>query len=116
MSKVGAPRPDPTQIGEVASPPFVRLPEPLTLFVGRARRFRALAEGHPLAPYLRFVAGLADCQHQAQPGLPEPDMPDGEARERARDFGMPPLDRNRFLVELAVDATLDRLLSLAAAT
>src|SRR5271165_4024124 len=115
MSEVGAPRRDSTTIGEVASPPFVRLPEPLTLFAGRARRLQALAEGHPLAPYLRFVAGLADCQHHAQTGLPEPDMPDGEARERARDFGMPPLDRNRFFVEPAVDATLHRLFSLAAA-
>jgi FdhE protein len=115
MSKVGAPRNDPAEIGEVASPPFVRLPEPLTLFVGRARRLRALAGGHPLAPYLRFVGGLADCQHQAQHGLPEPDMPDSEARERARAFGMPPLDRNRFFVEPAVEAALDRLFSRAAA-
>ena len=115
MSKVGASSRDPTPIGEVASPPFVRLPEPLTLFVGRARRLHALAEGHPLASYLRFVAGLADCQHQAQPGLPEPDMPDGEVRERARGFGMPPIDRNRFFVEPAVEVTLDRVLSLAAA-
>jgi FdhE protein len=115
MSKVGAPLRDPTQIGEVASPPFVRLPEPLTLFVGRARRLHALAEGHSLAPYLRFVAGLADCQHRAQLDLLEPEMPDGEARERARAFGMPPLDRNRVVVEPAVKATLDRLFSRAAA-
>ena len=37
MSRFGAARQDPTQIGEVASPPFARLPEPLTLLVGRAR-------------------------------------------------------------------------------
>jgi FdhE protein len=115
MSKVSASRRDPPPIGEVASPPFVRLPEPLTLFVGRARRLQALADGHPLAPYLRFIAGLADCQHQAQAGLPEPDLPHGEALERARDFGMPPLDRNRLFVEPAFEATLDRLFSLAAA-
>jgi FdhE protein len=115
MSKVDATRRDPTQIGEVASPPFVLLPDPLSLFVGRARRLQALAEGHPLAPYLRFVATLAECQHEAQPGLPEPDLPDVEARERARDFGMPPLDRNRFLVAPAVGAVLDRLFTLAAA-
>ena len=115
MSKVGAPLRDPTQIGEVASPPFVRRPEPLTLFVGRARRLHTLAEGHSLAPYLRFVAGLADCQHRAQLDLLEPEMPDGEARERARAFGMPPLDRNRVVVEPAVKATFDRLFSHAAA-
>jgi FdhE protein len=114
MGKLGAARRDPTQIGEVASPPFARLPEPLTLFVGRARRLNALSEGHSLAPYLRFVAGLADCQHRTQLALPEPAMPDSEARERARSFGMPPLDRNR-VVEPAVQATLNCLFWLAAA-
>src|SRR5215471_18210047 len=99
MSKVGVSRHDPVPIGEVASPPFVRLPDPATLFTMRARRLRALAEGHKLAPYLRFLAALAECQHQAQDGLSEPNLPDPGARERARDFGMPPLDRNRFLVE-----------------
>ncbi len=47
--------------------------------------------------------------------MPEPDLPAAEARERAREFGMPPLDRSRFTADAAFDATLDRLFALAAA-
>ncbi len=39
----------PIPIGEVATPPFVRLPDPATLFGTRAQRFRALARDHELA-------------------------------------------------------------------
>ena len=114
MSKAGTPRPDPTVIGDVAAPPFVRLPDPLALFAVRARRFRTLADGHELAPYLRFLAALSDCQHRLQGGLPEPDMPAADARVRAHDHGMPPLDRSRFTADAALDRTLDLLFTLAA--
>ena len=106
---------DPTAIGEVASPPFVRLPDPATLFALRARRLRALADGHDLGPYLRFLAALVERQHRAQDGLREPDIPDAKVLERARDYGMPPLDRNRFVIESAVEATFDRLFELTRA-
>ena len=102
-------------IGDIVSPPFVRLPAPPTLFAGRAGRLRALAEGHRLAPYLRFLADLAEAQHHARNDLAEPVMPALEARQRAREFGLPPLDRNRFVIEPVFDLTLDRLGSLAAA-
>jgi FdhE protein len=39
-------------------------------------------------------------------------MPAPDPRERAREFGMPPLDRSRFKADAAFDLTLDRLLSL----
>ena len=113
MSRVGAPRHDPVPIGEIAEPPFVRLPDPLTLFEARAQRFRALAEGHALAPYLRFLAALSDAQHRVQEGLSGPDMPVADAIASAREYGMPPLDRGRFTVDAAFDATLERLLALA---
>jgi FdhE protein len=105
---------DPTVIGEVSAPPFARLPDPTFLFVRRAHRLNALAEGHELAPYLRFLAALADVQHGIQDGLPEPDMPEGAALERARAFEMPPLDRNKFAPE-AIVTTLDRLVLAASA-
>ena len=54
MSK-GAVQPDPTIIGEVAAPPFVRLPDPTTLFVDRTLRLRALAARSEIGPYLRFL-------------------------------------------------------------
>ncbi len=112
MSSADAPRHDPVQIGTVAEPPFVRLPDPKTLFAVRGNRLRALSEGHPLAPYLRLLASLSDIQHRVQDGLAEPGMPAADARDRAREFGMPPLDRGRFTADVAFDLTLDRLLAL----
>ena len=114
MRKAGAPRHDPIPIGEVAAPPFVRLPDAVTLFATRSLRFRTLAEGHQLGPYLLFLAALSECQHRIQKELPEPDLPSPDARARAREHAMPPLDRNRFTADAALDATLDRLLALAA--
>jgi formate dehydrogenase maturation protein FdhE len=72
MSSADAPRHDPVQIGTVAEPPFVRLPDPKTLFAVRGNRLRALSEGHPLSPYLRLLASLSDIQHRVQDGLAEP--------------------------------------------
>jgi FdhE protein len=103
---------DPTAIGEVSAPPFTRLPDPKKLFCGRAQRLTVLADGHQLAPYLRFLADLAGMQHDIQDGLPEPKLPGLEALQRARTFAMPPLDRN--MPEFGAAATtLDRLVSAA---
>src|SRR5262249_53336978 len=92
-----------------------RLPEPISLFADRTHRLRRLAQGHALAPYLKFLAGLTEAQYRIQDDLPLPEMPDADARNRAREFGMPPLDRNRFTADDAYDATLERLLELAVA-
>jgi FdhE protein len=113
MNSVSAPRHEPIPIGEIAQPPFARLPDPAALFSARAERFRKLSEGHALAPYLRFLAALSDVQHQLQDGLPAPDMPTEDARVRARSFAMPPLDRNAFKADAAFATTLQRLLSFA---
>jgi len=113
MSKVDAPRHDPVPIGEVAAPPFCRLPDPLALFADRTHRLRVLSVGHELAPYLKFLGNLTEAQYRIQDDLPAPEMPDVDARKRAREFGMPPLDRNRFTADAAYDATLEHLLSLA---
>src|SRR5215467_13199468 len=114
MSKAAAPWGDPIPIGEVAAPPFVRLPDPLTLFIARAARFRVVATSHVLGPYLRFLAGLSECQHLLQDGLPEPEIPAADARVRARHHGMPALDPSRFTADSALDTTLDRLFAAAA--
>jgi FdhE protein len=115
MSKAGTLQPDPTMIGDVAEPPFARLPDPSALFATRAERFTAVAAGHQLGPYLRFLAALSDCQHRLQEGLPAPDMPAADAVTRAREHAMPPLDRGHFTADAALDATFDRMFSLAAA-
>lgn len=100
-------------IGEVAAPPFARLPEPETLFRRRAQRFAILSQTHELGPYLRFLAGLCEAQHRAQDGLPEPELPPPERLARAREFGMPPLDRSHAASDDTLSATLDALFALA---
>jgi FdhE protein len=113
MVKVGTPKHEPVPIGDVATPPFVRLPDPVCLFAQRAQRFRKLAEEHDLKPYLLFLAGLCDAQHRLQDGLPPPDLPEAAALARAREYGMPPLDHDRFFADPVFKSTLERFLSLA---
>src|SRR5882757_935609 len=113
MSDIGAPRGGAVPIGETANPPFARLPDPAILFRERAQRFLSLSKGDELGPYLYFLAGLAEAQHQIQDGLPEPDLPAPEAREQAREFAMPPLDRGKFTADAAFGTTLDRLFAIS---
>ena len=102
-------QPDPTAIGDVSTPPFAVLPDPLALFTNRARRLRELSAVSEMASYLDFVAGIVEAQAAILPGLPEPERPDAEALARAREFEMPPLDRSRFALDEAVETTLDAL-------
>jgi FdhE protein len=113
MSKAAI-QPDPTIIGEVAAPPFVRLPDPTRLFVERTLRLRTLAAGSGIGPYLRFLSDLTELQYRIQDGLPEPDTPDGEALARAHIHAMPPLDRTGFIPDAALEVTLAALFDAAA--
>src|SRR5215831_17960659 len=106
MSEAGRTLHNPVPIGSVAKPVFAVLPDPLTVFLNRAGRLRQLASTHQLSPYLGFLSHLAEAQHRLQDGLPEPEVPALDARERARQFNMPPLDRARFVVATAFEATL----------
>jgi FdhE protein len=110
MAKTDAPRHEPIPIGEITAPPFARLPEPRTMFARRAERFRALASGHELKPYLAFLAELSAVQHSIQDGLAAPELPATDAIALARQHAMPPLDRSRFTADAAYEATLNRLL------
>jgi FdhE protein len=105
---------DPTKIGNIAKPPFVRLPDPEKLFIDRAARFRQLAAGHDLGPYLEFLAGLCEVQAAVQDGLAEPAMPAPEILERAAEHEMPPLARTDFAPDAAFTDLFERL-TLAAA-
>lgn len=105
----GSPRPDPTAIGTVATPPFVRLPDPVQLFANRASRFRQHAPGNPLKPYLELLAGLSDLQASVQEGLPEPALPAADLLARAASNAMPPLNRSDFRPNEDFDALFDRL-------
>ncbi len=102
-------QPDPSVIGGVSKAPFVRLPDPGSLFARRAARFRALAEASELAPYLHFLGAIADCQAAILPGLPSPTPPDSAVIERSREFGMPPLDRGAFKADTALNVTFAKL-------
>ncbi|HZH51533.1 MAG TPA: formate dehydrogenase accessory protein FdhE [Microvirga sp.] len=100
---------NPAAIGRVQAPPFVRLPDPGKLFEARRARLETLAQTSDLAPYMRFIAGIAGAQNSIQDGLPEPELPPDDALDRAREFGMPPLDRNRVELDAALSQTLNRL-------
>ncbi len=113
MSESGVQPFAPVEIGSRAEPPFAKLPDPATHFRLRAQRFAVLEQTHPLSPYLRFMAGLAEAQHQtAVSDLPEPWTPSAAERERAKQFAMPPIDRNGFAGDPALKATFDRLFDL----
>jgi FdhE protein len=109
MTQVGTPRFDPIPIGDIAQPPFARLPDPTALFARRAARLKALAEGHDLRPYMLFVAGVCDAQHQVQAALPDPVLPPQDAMARSRQFEMPPLDRFEHAREAAMSAIWQKL-------
>lgn len=84
-------QPDPSRIGGVAEAPFVRLPDPETLFSDRAARLRALAEGHLLGDYLRFLAGVVEAQAGAVAALPAPAPVPAARLALAAEHAMPPL-------------------------
>ncbi|MDR6756931.1 FdhE protein [Mycoplana sp. BE70] len=106
--------PDPTAIGDVSSPPFVRLPEPSTLFADRAARLRQLAELSPLKPYLTFVAALTDTQALVQADPVPTHAPDPAAIGRAHEFGMPLIDRDKGADDDSLGVVFDRLFAAAA--
>ena len=82
------------QPGTIEAPPgdmpFLLLPERNT-FQARASRLRALAEGHALADYLRFLAALARAQHESLSLFRRVLLPEAQELERCREHGMPPL-------------------------
>ena len=69
----------------------MRLPDPATLFAGRAARLRVLATGHTLGDYLRFLAGVVDAQAGAVAALPVPMLPPAAQMALATEHAMPPL-------------------------
>lgn len=113
MRKFDELKADPSKVGNIAKPPFVRLPDPERLFIDRAARFRQLAAGHDLGPYLSFLAELAELQANIQRDLAEPELPSQELLERAAQYEMPPLHRGSFTPDKSFNALFDRLTSTA---
>lgn len=55
---------------DAAAAPALRLPDPALSFEARARRFRALAAGHPAEAWLLLLARVADGQRAATRAVP----------------------------------------------
>jgi FdhE protein len=115
MSAVGGPKSvakSDTILGEVAKPPFAVLPDPLSLFQSRSRRLAALATGHQLEPYLRFLAKVAHAQHDvaAAAHLPPALLPPADRIAQALAHGMPPVSYGLFEPDAAAMAAIARLL------
>ncbi|MBM3548138.1 MAG: formate dehydrogenase accessory protein FdhE [Alphaproteobacteria bacterium] len=85
-----APIADPVDIGKAASAAFLRLPDITTLFRRRAARFAALAGGHPMEDFLRFMSRLAEAQAESLRALKPGGLPDVEEIEAAKRDAMPP--------------------------
>ena len=111
MSEVGGPKLGLMNIGEEAKPPFAVLPDPVSIFLTRSKRFAALAPGHELEPYLQFLAGLTGIQHDVQEGLPAPTLPPFDRIGQALEHGMPPLSRTLSEPDEVMELTVERLLS-----
>jgi len=108
---------DPIDIGNVARPPFVRLPDLKTLFNRRAARLEALSRGHPMAGYLGFVAALARVQADVIRRLPAGTLPGADQIGFFHEHKLPLADRLTWprdsSWQVALDGILDGLASLA---
>lgn len=102
---------DPIEIGNVAQPPFVRLPDLTTFFDRRARRLETLSRGHPLADYLTFIAALTGEQAKAVKRLPAGTLPGPEQVAFMHENKLPVLDRLTWRRDPSWQAALDALLA-----
>jgi FdhE protein len=103
-------KPDPDKIGISGSVPFVRLPDPATLFSDRAARLGEAAPGHPLEAYLRFVAEVARAQATVQAQVQPPAALEAGDLALRSEHGMPLLSRHSLEADQGFDACLLALL------
>ncbi|MBE7220300.1 MAG: formate dehydrogenase accessory protein FdhE, partial [Caulobacteraceae bacterium] len=106
---------DPSAIGGIAKAPYGLTPDPKRLFARRAERFRALAPGHALAPYLTFLADLAEIQSDIARDMPAPAPVSLEQRAQAQAGAMPPIDRAALAEVPELPPLLDALFDAAGA-
>jgi FdhE protein len=108
---------DPTDIGNVAQPPFVRLPDIAALFDRRAARLDKLAAGNALGDYLHFTAALIRAQAAAARGLPAGTLPGSADIAFCHENKLPLIDRATWRRDASWLAALDNILeALAPAT
>lgn len=92
-----------------SSPPFLHLP-PHNLFTLRAERLERLAEGHPLAEYLRLIAGLCRAQQQVLDDPPSTGPVDQQRLALCQQHGLPPFGADTLIREDDWQAWLAALL------
>ncbi len=71
--------------------PYFHWPQRSTVFAERAMRFRQLAPGHAMQDFLRFMADLAQAQHDQLQRIGPVPLPDRAALDGAAQAGTPPL-------------------------
>src|SRR3954470_573989 len=75
----------------VKSPDPIRLPDPSARFSATALRLDKLAAGHPMQPWLDFMARIARAQHTVATTLAPGATLDRSVVARAVDARLPPL-------------------------
>lgn len=100
--------------GGVSTPPFAFIPDAAQVFTARAARFRKLAEDSRLAPYLRFLADLADVQARLAADLGPAAAPSAQRLAQAKAGAMPPLDRAVIAASPGMAEVLARFLAAVA--
>jgi FdhE protein len=105
--------PEAVGIAESDKPPFVRPPEPETMFGDRAARFHALAPGHQLEAYLSFLAALAQVQAEVAGALPPPHLSSAADMRMRATNGMPVLPREELAEDTGAELALDLLVEAA---
>jgi FdhE protein len=78
-------------LGGVKAPEALILPDPATRFAYTAARLEALSDGHVMAGWLGFMAGLSAAQHTAATTMGPLVGPSLAAVEQAVEARMPPL-------------------------
>jgi FdhE protein len=100
---------DPVDIGTVAQPPFVRLPDLTTVFRMRAARLEFLAPGNPMADYLLFVAATMRAQAEVAADLPDGTLPGPADIAFANEHKLPIVDRLTWRRDPSWQAALARI-------
>ena len=72
--------------------PFLRLPQPDSVFADRAARLRSLADDHAMSGYLGFIAQVADAQQDILNRMPPVRLPSPPSIAQCNEHGMPPLN------------------------
>lgn len=103
------PKHEPINIGTEATPPFVVLPEPQSLFQRRATRLNHLSATNDLKSYLSFAASVCELQHQIANSVPAVSPLPETHLAQSKAGTMPPLAGRDLLADPAFRATLTAL-------